>query len=157
MKIILIGLGNPILGDDGVGWKVAEEISKQDFYKSTVEVDYLAVGGLALMERLVGYDRAILVDSIQTGLHPPGTVILTRLKDFPEPIVGYMTSAHDVSLHAALKLGRELGFQLPDQIDIIGIETMRTYEVSEELSPIICAAVPHAMQFTREFLQPLIE
>ncbi len=156
MKIIVIGLGNPILGDDGVGWKVAEGISKLELFRSRVDFDCLAVGGLALMERLVGYDRVILVDAIQTGDKTPGTVILTQLNDIPERDFASLTSAHDASLQTALKLGREMGYQLPEQIDIIGIETRRIYEVSEELSPEIDAAVPQAIRIACEFLQPLV-
>jgi hydrogenase maturation protease len=59
MKTIIIGLGNPILGDDGVGWKVVEELGKLDHSKSkSIEVDCLSVGGLTLMERMVGYHHA---------------------------------------------------------------------------------------------------
>ena len=72
MKIIVVGLGNPILGDDGVGWKVAEEFANIDPFKSrSIDVDYLSVGGLTLMEHMVGYQHAILIDAIQTGKHPP--------------------------------------------------------------------------------------
>ncbi|MBI4770166.1 MAG: hypothetical protein HY784_07090, partial [Chloroflexi bacterium] len=75
MTTLILGLGNPILGDDGLGWRVAEEVrrrlqaadggsARQSAIrnpKSEIEVDAFALGGLSLMERLVGYDRAILV------------------------------------------------------------------------------------------------
>jgi Ni,Fe-hydrogenase maturation factor len=58
VKTLIVGLGNPILGDDGVGWKVLEQI-KQRYQEKGIpepfETDFLAVGGLRLMERLVGY------------------------------------------------------------------------------------------------------
>ncbi|HMZ07522.1 MAG TPA: hydrogenase maturation protease, partial [Anaerolineales bacterium] len=64
MKTLIVGLGNPILGDDGVGWKVVEEIKKQTpSSQGDVDVICLSLGGLALMEHLIGYQRAILVDS----------------------------------------------------------------------------------------------
>ena len=63
MKTMVIGLGNPILGDDGVGWKVAEEVRKQLPCDMSVNVDCLSVGGISLMEHLIGYDRAILIDA----------------------------------------------------------------------------------------------
>jgi len=154
MKTILIGLGNPILGDDGVGWKVAEEISRMELFKSkSVEVDCLSVGGLTLMERLVGYNRAILVDALQTGEHPLGSVILIRLEDLPDHIAGHMTSVHDVNLKTALQLGREMGAQLPEQIYVVGIEAQHVYDISEDLSPIILSAVPNAIQYVCKLLQ----
>ena len=67
---MVIGLGNPILGDDGVGWRVAEEIARNTINQPDVEVDCASLGGLSLMERLTGYERVILVDSIRvwTGI-----------------------------------------------------------------------------------------
>ena len=154
MKTIVIGLGNPILGDDGVGWRVAEEISGLGFCKSnSVVVDCLSVGGLTLMECLVGYNRAILVDALQTGLHPPGTVIQMQLDDLPDLVAGHMASAHDAKLKTALQLGREMGLQLPDQVLIVGIEAQRVFDFSEKLSPIVMAAVPQAVQLVSELLQ----
>ena len=147
-------LGNPILGDDGIGWKVAEEIIKQKFFESTtVEVDCLAVGGLTLMERMVGYQRAILIDAIQTGTRTPGSVVTMRLEDVPEQRAGHITSAHDVSLLTAIQLGREMGVQLPEMIFIVGIEAQRVYDISEELSPSLRSIIPNAIQLVNDLVQ----
>jgi len=65
----VIGLGNPILGDDGVGWVVVHEIESR-----IGEVDHLSLGGLSLMERLIGYEVVAIesqhVYDIQEGLTP---------------------------------------------------------------------------------------
>ena len=154
MNTIVIGLGNPILGDDGIGWKVAEELSKRELANSIpFEVDCLSVGGLTLMERMVGFKRAILIDALQTGKYPPGTVVKLRLEDVPEKRAGHIASAHDVNLDTALHLGREMGAQLPEEIYVIGIEAQRVYEISEELSPTIRSAIPRAIQYVSELLQ----
>lgn len=147
MKTIVIGLGNPILGDDGVGWVVAEEISKLELCKSkAVIVDCLSVGGMTLMEHLVGFDRAIIIDALQTSLHPIGTVIKMKLEDFPEQIAAHLTSAHDVNLKTALQLGREMGAQLPEEIIFIGIAAEYVTNFSNELSPTIQNAIPQAVE-----------
>ena len=157
MGTIVIGLGNPILGDDGVGWVVAEEISKLKSCESTeVVVDCLSVGGLTLMEHLVGFDRAIVVDALQTTLHPVGTVIHLQLEDLPEQIAGHLASAHDVNLKTALQLGREMGAQLPEEIIIIGIEANYVNDFSKELSPQVRAAVPQAIQIIYNLLQTAV-
>jgi hydrogenase maturation protease len=154
MKTIVIGLGNPILGDDGVGWKVAEEISGLVLSKSdSIVVDCLSVGGLSLMEHMVGYNRAILVDTLQTGLHPPGTVIQMQLEDLPDQLAGHLVSAHDANLKTALQLGREMGVELPEQITIVGIEAQHVYDFTEVLSPDVMAAVPQAVQLVSDILQ----
>ena len=157
MKTIVIGLGNPILGDDGVGWVVAEEISKLKSCESTeVVVDCLSVGGLTLMEHLVGFDRAIVVDALHTTLHPVGTVIHLQLEDLPEKIAGHLASAHDVNLKTALQLGREMGAQLPGEITIIGIEVNYVNDFSKELSLQVRAAVPQAIQIIYNLLQTAV-
>jgi hydrogenase maturation protease len=158
MKTILIGLGNPILGDDGVGWRVIEEFSKNEYGEaSSIETDCMAVGGLALMERLQGYDQAILVDAIQTGQHTSGTILIFRLDDFHQQENGHTSSAHDVNLHTALQLGREMSIKLPEQVFIVGIEAQRVYDFSEELSPVMRAAIPQAINRIRDLIHRISE
>ena len=60
MKTLVVGLGNPTLGDDGVGWKVAEEIEQHLPHGQSIAVDRLSLGGISLMEHLIGYDRTIV-------------------------------------------------------------------------------------------------
>jgi len=154
MKTIVIGLGNPILGDDGVGWRVAEELSRQLTHKSDkIDICCLSVGGLTLMERLVGYNRAILVDALQTGLHPPGTVKQLQLEELPDQISSHMVSTHDANLKTALQLGREMGVQLPEQIMVVGIEAQHVIDFSDTLSPSVRSAIPQAVQIVSNLLK----
>ena len=76
MKTLIIGLGNPLLGDDGVGWKIAQEVEKEIKLNSTfsslvetgeISVECLALSGLSLMEQMIGFQKVILVDSLNTG------------------------------------------------------------------------------------------
>jgi hydrogenase maturation protease len=149
MKTIIIGLGNPILGDDSVGWRVAElvrqEIEKSGSPNPDLEVDCLALGGISLMERMVGYDRAILIDALTTGQRPVGSVFHFPLEDLPDLTANHMTAIHDTSLPTALKLGRTMGAHLPQIIDIVGVETISVYDFSEELSPPVAQAVSQAV------------
>ncbi len=62
MKTIVVGLGNPLLGDDGVGWKVAEEVNQQLGEDSPFAVECFSLSGLSLMEQLIGYERVILIE-----------------------------------------------------------------------------------------------
>lgn len=152
-KTIIIGLGNPILGDDGVGWRVAEEISNsKSNLPQSVDVDCLSVGGLALMEHMAGYDQAILIDALQTGSKTPGTVLLLSLDDLPDQFAGHLSSTHDVNLVTALNLGREMGLQIPNQIIIIGIEAKRVYDFSEEMSTDMKRAIPKAVELIHTIL-----
>ena len=171
MRTLVVGLGNPILGDDGVGWRVAEEVKRRlqiaDFRsqiepaesqsailnpKSEIEVDSLALGGLSLMERLVGYDRAIIVDAVSTG-QPPGTVSRFRLDELPDFSTAHTSAAHDTSLQTALRVGRTMGAHLPGEVLIVGVEAQSVYDFSETLSPPVAAAVPVAVRLVLELLE----
>lgn len=68
MKTLIAGLGNPILGDDGVGWVVARQLAESlGSSNPSVKVESFALAGISLMEQMVGFDRVILIDSLNTG------------------------------------------------------------------------------------------
>jgi hydrogenase maturation protease len=172
MKTLVVGLGNPLLGDDGVGWQVAEAVKQQlqfsDFGSeiegtesqaaisnppSAIEVDCLALGGLSLMERLVGYDRAIVVDAVTFGA-APGSVTCCDLAALPDQSAAHLTAAHDTSLQNAMRLGQLMGARLPDRVTVVGVEAERLFEFGEALTPAVAAAVPQAARLVLELLDP---
>jgi hydrogenase maturation protease len=161
MKTLIIGLGNPILGDDGVGWKIAQEVEKHlpsPLHPSPeigrgaggegVSVECLALAGLALMEHMIGYQRVILIDSLNTGQHAQGEIVTFSLASLVDLTYGHSASAHDASLKTALKMGRDMGAELPsdENITIVAIEAAHVYDFTEELSPEIARAVPRAVE-----------
>ena len=152
MKTLVVGLGNPILGDDGVGWKIASELQCEKSIPTDVTIECAALGGITLMESLIGYDRAIIIDSIFTHQAPIGTLRFSKLDDLPNPSLGHMTSAHDTSLQAALQIGRALGAHLPDDITIVTVESEKVYDFSETLTPPIADAVPGAIKIIKQLL-----
>ncbi len=147
-----MGLGNPILGDDGVGWLVASELQKTDNIPSDVTIDCLAIGGISLMEALIDYDRAFIIDAMVTGTVPVGSVNLFNLQDLPDPSAGHTSSPHDTSLQNALEVGRSLGAKLPNDITILTIEAQSVFEFSVELTPSVRSAVPKALKFIQDLL-----
>jgi hydrogenase maturation protease len=155
MKTVVIGLGNPILGDDGVGWKVAEEVKRlcpTTPLSYPVEVDCLALGGLSLMEHLVGVDRAIIIDAVSLEGLEEGQVVVFSLDELPDRSAGHITAAHDTSLPTALEVGRAMGAHLPHEVTVVGIQAYNLYEFSEELTPPIAEAVPIAAQAVMQLL-----
>jgi len=97
-----------------------------------------------LMERMIGYDRVIIVDAIQTDMEP-GTIHLLSPGDIPTQ---RSASAHDVNLPTALEFGRRAGAQLPptSEITLIGIEAADVQTFDESLSPQLECALPHAVE-----------
>lgn len=156
MKTIVIGLGNPILGDDGVGWKVAEAVEQLLLahpFSHEVEVDCLSVGGLSLMERLIDADRAIIIDAVSLIGKSQGLVSVFELEQLPDRAAGHITSAHDTSLPNAIQVGRSMGAHLPERVTVVGVQAHNLFEFSEELSPAVASAVPRATQAVIQLLQ----
>ena len=164
-KILVIGLGNPILGDDGIGWHVVQAIQARlqtesnapdeqhslhklltSITEGSLEFDCLSLGGLALMERLVGYTHALIIDAITTHNYPAGEVCSFPLQALPRLAMGHLASAHDTSLQNALQMGEMMGAELPKEITIVGIEAQAVYDFSEQLSEPVAAAIPKASQ-----------
>ena len=171
---LVLGLGNPILGDDGVGWRVVEaaqeawerraderrmtndEKASSFVFRpsSSVDFDFVSLGGLALMERLVGCDRAILVDAIQTRGGVPGAIYRLTLDDLPTL---HADAIHDASLKAALAVGQQLGARLPQEIVIIGVEAVSLWDFSENLSPQVAASVARAAEMVLDELAEIAD
>ena len=126
-KTLVVGLGNPILGDDGIGWIVANRV-EQEIDDPSVKVECVSVGGMRLMEQLVGYDRAIIIDAFVTGKNQPGTLYQFPLEEIPNPTDGHTTSVHDTSLQTALQMGRDMGIHLPKQVQVIGVESLNVLD-----------------------------
>jgi len=156
VKTLIVGLGNPILGDDGVGWHIArtllQRLQEGSFEFEQPEINCLSLGGLSLMENLVGFDRVILIDAINNGRGPLGSVYQLSLEDLPNPYSGHTGSAHDTSLQTALEMGRSLGLNLPNSIQVIAIEAQIDLTFSENLSPPVAKAVPLAVELILEEL-----
>jgi hydrogenase maturation protease len=150
-RMLIVGLGNPILGDDGVGWRVAEEVKKQLPPDLPVDVDCLSLGGISLMERLIGYERAILIDAFALD-EPIGSILVLNLSDLPNYSAFHTTSTHDTSLQNAIELGKSMGAQLPDDVTVVGIATKHVYDFGEALSPAVADAVPQAAKFVLDLL-----
>ena len=147
MNTLVIGLGNPILGDDGVGWVVAQKVEAALRESLTdIKVECFALAGISLMEQMIGYERVILIDSLNTGQHAQGEVVTFTLNDLADLTYGHSASAHDLSLKNALLMGRSMDVSLPDDKDVhvVAIEAAHVYDFGETLTPIIQAAVPVA-------------
>ncbi len=156
--IIVLGLGNPILGDDGVGWRVADAVEARlggRHARVPVEVDRMSLGGLRLMERLIGYDRAIIVDAVETGALAPGSVRCLRLDELSGPGRERLASPHDGTLAAALEVGRALGARLPDSPWVVAVETRLDNAFDERLSPAVDGAVAVAARQVMRLLDEM--
>jgi len=139
VKTIILGLGNPILSDDGVGIRVARALEGR-LNQPNVNVMETSVAGLDFLELLVGYDRAIIIDAIQTNEGKVGQVY--RLEPGAFDTTRHASTPHDVNFATALELGKRLGLALPQQIIIFAIEVENVTTFSEECTPKVREAIP---------------
>ena len=130
--------------DDSIGLRVAQELRGQFDGNPDIEVSEDYWGGLRLMERMIGFDRVIIIDAILADSEP-GTIHLLSPDDIPTQ---RSASAHDVNLPTALEFGRRAGAQLPpaSEITLIGIEAADVQTFDESLTPELECALPHAVE-----------
>jgi hydrogenase maturation protease len=143
MKTLVLGLGNYILSDDGVGLYVASEL-KNFLNKEEITVAEACVGGLGLLDLMVGYNKAIIIDAIQTKEGKVGQIY--RLNSNAFNTTRHASSTHNVNFTTALELGRQLGLVLPQQIVIFAVEVEDTSTFSEECTPEVKKAIPKCVK-----------
>jgi hydrogenase maturation protease len=175
---LVLGLGNPILTDDGVGIHVARAVAARlgPRTASANGVDFAeaSVGGLRLLELLAGYKHVILVDAIQTPNGLPGDIRRLSLGKPLETDGGgsifsslrgdcnntlHAGSTHDLSLPGALAWGRQNGMELPadDAILIVAVEAQDVLTFGETCTPAVAEAVPRAAGLVFGLLKDLNE
>ncbi len=153
-KTLIIGLGNPLVTDDSVGLRVVGALTDRLASHPHVEIGEDYWGGLRLMERLIGYDRAIVIDAICTGA-VPGTIFHLSPDMMPTQ---RSASAHDVNLPTALDFGRRAGVHLPldEDIHLLGIEAQDVINFSDDCTPAVAAAIPRAVEEVVRLLESML-
>jgi hydrogenase maturation protease len=139
-RTVIIGVGNPILGDDGIGIHVAKAL------KGRIDADIREAytGGMNLLDLMGGYERAILVDAVYIDDMEVGEV---RLMDLDELGTGHSSNPHDATLMEAVEMAKRLGeSNIPEDIKLVGIKIQRVDEFSDELSPEIRASIPRVLE-----------
>jgi hydrogenase maturation protease len=138
MNTIVLGLGNRILSDDGVGPRVASELEDLSG-KDGISVGEANTGGLGLLELLTGHERAIIIDAMPSAQGEAGRIRRFDIEELAMPC--HAGTAHDFDLVAALRLGRQLGMALPRQIEIFAIGANDVTTLIEECTPEVEKAV----------------
>lgn len=148
--LVVVGLGNEIASDDGVGLHAATALAAELRDRSDVEVVALPWAGFALLDVLRGRRRAVLIDGLTTGRHRPGAVVRLDEADFGGSV--RLNSFHDINYPTVMALGRTMGWEMPDEVAIWGIEMAVSDEFGEELTPAVADAVTAVVQEVVAFL-----
>ncbi len=154
-KTLVIGLGNPLISDDSVGLRVAERLKTVLAGRHEIDVTEDYWGGLRLMERMIGYDAAIVIDAICTGA-APGTIHHLTVNMVATQ---KSASAHDVNLPTALAFGRRAGVHLPtdENVRLIGIEAEDVINFSEQCTPAVAKAIEPAVVEVVRLVDSILE
>jgi hydrogenase maturation protease len=145
-RILILGIGNLLMGDEAIGIHVVRELQDLD-RRPDVDVVDGGTGGFHLLEYFQTYDRLILVDAAADGASP-GTVRLIRprfSKDFPPTL-----TAHEIGLKDLLNAAQLLDAQ--PEIRLVTISIGEVPGARLELSAAIKAAIPQAARLVREQL-----
>jgi hydrogenase maturation protease len=137
MKTLILGFGNPILTDDAVGIRIAQEL-EQEFPDLTVVATSEA--GLSLLEQVTGYDRLVIIDSIKTEKGKPGELYQLGLEDLKPR--SEFSSSHGLDIATAFKLGERLGYQMPEQVSIYAVEVKDNTTFGEKCTLEVAQSIP---------------
>jgi len=140
---LLLGIGSPIVCDDGLGFRVVEEIKNLNL--PDLDTDQQSVSGLDLIEIMMDYKKVVVVDAIVTEKYPAGTVMLLQPEDFKSALHG--TNPHETNIHMAIELGQRLfPGRMPKDIQFIAVEVSDVYTVTDVMTEDVEKAVPAAVQ-----------
>ena len=149
MKTLVLGLGNLILSDDGVGIRVAHEIGKQ-LNDPQISVAETSVAGLSLLDSIIGYDEIIIIDAVQTEKGQAGQIYRMEPEDFSH--TKHFSSPHQINLITALELGKMLDLAMPQKITIFAVEAKDITTFSEKCTPAVEQAIPEVVKMVLEEL-----
>jgi hydrogenase maturation protease len=142
VKTVIIGIGSLLRGDDAIGIRVAEAIEREAL-PPDVRVVTTTAAGLALLDLLTGYEKALIIDAVQTRQGKPGEVYRLGLDDLPAPLHSF--TVHDVSVRSALDIGRKMGLPLPGETVIFAIEVADVTPLRENCTPKVEGTISKAV------------
>jgi hydrogenase maturation protease len=130
MQVLVLGVGNILLQDEGVGVRVVQEFQRRFQLPAGVDVLDGGTAGMCLIEDILDKDHVIIVDAVQTG-QPPGTLV--RLTGDEVPVfLQQRISPHQLGLSEVLAT-LALIDKKPQHLVLIGI-VPKSMELSLELS-----------------------
>jgi hydrogenase maturation protease len=156
-RTAILGLGNPLLADDGVG--VAVAVACQRLLRQTpvpgVDVLVTTRAGFELIDILTGYGAAVLIDCLDLPDPQPGRVRRLTLDDAAGSV--RLVGGHDLSIGTAFRLAAQLSVPMPTQVEILAVEGTDLRTLGRGLSPEVAAAVEPLARSIHDKLQRAFE
>ncbi len=135
-RTLVLGLGNDILSDDGVGLRTVRRV--EALAGDRAEFAEACVATVDLLSLMSGYDRVVIIDAFVSSDLPPGTTLRATPEDLPHGF-GYR-SFHTLPFRAVLEMGERLGIPMPQEVVIHGLAVDETSTFGESFTPPVAEA-----------------
>lgn len=138
----VLGLGNPLLRDDGVGLAMLAALADKGPWGEEVTLVDGGTWGLSLLPVLADSEQVLVLDAVRAG-HPPGTVVRGSVDDVPR-LYAHPVSPHQIDLAEVLAAAELVG-ALPRRVEVVGVEPGSVEGPCLDLTPAVAAAVSRAV------------
>jgi hydrogenase maturation protease len=159
VKVLVLGMGNDVYGDDGVGLHAVRLLRDQRAGRAAsgeksvvVEFAECVLAGAALLDVIHGYDALVVIDTIMKANPVTGRIRIleaANIRDFPGP------SPHYVSVPQVIAMGRELGLKMPGTVTVVAVEAKDLFRLGEELSEDMRIRLPKILEAANSVLRRL--
>jgi hydrogenase maturation protease len=149
--VLVLGLGNILLQDEGVGVRVVQQLRHDYICQAEVEIMDGGTAGMALYEHIIGRSHLVVIDAVRSG-NPPGTILMLENEEVPV-FLNNRISPHQLALSDILAVLQIAGERLPEVI-LLGIEPARL-ETGVGLSATVSSQLDTLLQITTETLQEI--
>ena len=147
MRTLVLGLGNELAGDDAVGVLAARAV-REDLADAADVVESSA-SGMALIEVLAGYERAVVVDAIMTGKSAPGTITDMGMDEVGRVVA---PSVHQAGLPELAAVAERLGLGFPSRTRVLAVEVVDPHTLGAPLSAPVVAALEEVARRVRDLV-----
>lgn len=144
MHTVILGIGNTLLSDDGVGVYIARELKEKLKDNRSIEVKEAFSPGFELVEELIGFKRAIIVDAILLKEEKIGEILRYTPESFQNAI--HISTYHDMNFPTALELSKKLKLDVPAEIVIFAVNVQDILTLREECTDEVKSAIPKAVE-----------
>ena len=149
MKTLIMGIGNSLLGDDGIGVHIARRLSRL-IKDENVDVVDTNMGGLNLLDFILEYDKLIIIDAIMTSQNQVGEIYRLEQEKIGEPVYA-ATSPHHFNLPATIEIGRRLfPNEMPKEVVVYAVGAQDVAQISEEITDKVKKAIPAVISLVLE-------
>ncbi|MFP4687756.1 MAG: hydrogenase maturation protease [bacterium] len=150
MEKLILGFGNDILADDGIGLYLARDIGE----KLGIDWVHCSIYGFEIIEKMAGYSTIFIIDSVVEPDDPPGKIYSYALDDFKN--CRHLSSPHTTNFSAGIEFARRSGLPVPADFFIYGVNVIETSRFSENLSLKLQRLYPEAKEKLQDKIKQII-